>query len=81
MSRPGQTSARAAPCHAAGLSSPLANSGALIPAASGIGYVSLSAAGLLHSEDLRVGLATLSLLGVLFIGASGLAERWAVRWK
>lgn len=66
---------------AAGLSLLLVVSAELISADSGIGYLILSAADLLHTEDLMVGLALLSLLGVLFNFVIGLGERWVVRWK
>jgi NitT/TauT family transport system permease protein len=66
---------------AAGLSLLLVVSAELISADSGIGYLILSAADLLHTEDLMVGLATLSALGILFNGAIGMVERRVVRWK
>ncbi len=66
---------------AAGLSLLLVVSAELIAADSGIGFLILSAADLLHTEDLMVGLAVLSLLGVLFNAVLSLVERWVVRWK
>ncbi len=66
---------------AAGLSLLLVVSAELISADSGIGYLILNAADLLHTEDLMVGLALLSLLGLLFNAALGFVERRVVKWK
>jgi NitT/TauT family transport system permease protein len=65
----------------AGLSLLLVVSAELISADSGIGFLILNAADLLHTEDLMVGLATLSLLGVLFNTGLGFLERHVIRWK
>jgi NitT/TauT family transport system permease protein len=65
----------------AGISLLLVVSAELIAADSGLGFLVLNAADLLQTEDLMVGLATLSLLGVLFnLGLTWL-ERRVVRWK
>ena len=65
----------------AGISLLLVVSAELIAADSGLGFLILNAADLLQTEDLMVGLATLSLLGVTFnVGLSWL-ERRVVRWK
>ena len=53
----------------------------LISADSGIGFFILNAADLLHTEDLVVGLAVLSALGVLFNVGIAAIERRIVRWK
>ncbi len=65
----------------AGISLLLVVSAELIAADSGLGFLILNAADLLQTEDLMVGLATLSLLGILFSLALSWLERRIVRWK
>jgi NitT/TauT family transport system permease protein len=66
---------------AAGMALLLVVSAELISADSGIGYFILNASDLLHTEDLVVGLAVLSLLGVIFNLVITWIERAVVRWK
>ena len=65
----------------AGISLLLVVSAELIAADSGLGFLILNAADLLQTEDLMVGLATLSMLGVLFNLTLAWLERRVVRWK
>lgn len=65
----------------AGISLLLVVSAELIAADSGLGFLILNAADLLQTEDLMVGLATLSLLGILFNAGLAWLERRIVRWK
>jgi NitT/TauT family transport system permease protein len=66
---------------AAGMALLLVVSAELISADSGIGFFILNAADLLHTEDLVVGLAVLSALGVIFNVLIAGLERRVVRWK
>jgi NitT/TauT family transport system permease protein len=66
---------------AAGVALLLVVSAELIAADSGLGFMILNAADLLRTEDLMVGLAALSALGLLFNAAIGALERRLVRWK
>lgn len=65
----------------AGIALLLVVSAELIAADSGLGFLILNAADLLQTEDLMVGLAALSLLGVLFNLGLLWLERRIVRWK
>ncbi len=65
----------------AGISLLLVVSAELIAADSGLGFLILNAADLLQTEDLMVGLATLSLLGIAFNAGLSWLERRIVRWR
>jgi NitT/TauT family transport system permease protein len=65
----------------AGISLLLVVSAELIAADSGLGFLILNAADLLQTEDLMVGLATLSALGLVFNAGLVWLERRVVRWK
>jgi NitT/TauT family transport system permease protein len=65
----------------AGMSLLLVVSAELIAADSGIGFFILSAADLLQTEQLMVGLVALSVLGLLFNAGIAWAERRVIRWR
>ncbi len=65
----------------AGVALLLVVSAELIAADSGLGFMILNAADLLHTEDLMVGLAALSLLGLLFNAGLTALERAIIRWR
>lgn len=65
----------------AGIALLLVVSAELIAADSGLGFLILNAADALQTEDLMVGLAVLSALGVGFNAALAWLERRVVRWK
>jgi NitT/TauT family transport system permease protein len=66
---------------AAGVALLLVVSAELIAADSGIGYLIVNASDLLHTEDLMVGLALLSALGLAFNALITFVERRVIRWK